>query len=76
MTTKIGDYEKMQAEFAELPVASQMVKISSYINNNEEDDETCPHDEHDHGICLECGRDIMDDLVAAAEFAADCREDR
>lgn len=39
-----------------------------------EDD--CCHDEHDHGICLECGKDVMDDLVAAAEFAADCREDR
>ncbi len=40
-----------------------------------EEDE-CPHDEHDHGICLDCGKDITDDLVAAAEFAADCREDR
>ncbi len=36
----------------------------------------CPHDEHDHGICLDCGKDIFDDLVAAAEFNADCREDR
>jgi hypothetical protein len=40
-----------------------------------EEDE-CPHDEHDHGICLHCGKDITDDLVAAAEFAADCLEDR
>ncbi len=39
-------------------------------------EDECPHDEHDHGICLECGKDIMDDLVAAAELAADCREDR
>ncbi len=38
--------------------------------------EECPHDEHDHGICLECGKDIFDDVIAAAEFAADCREDR
>lgn len=41
----------------------------------EEQDE-CPHDEHDHGICLDCGKDIMDDLVDAAESAADAREDR
>ncbi len=40
-----------------------------------EEDE-CPHDEHDHGICLDCGLDIYDTLVAAAEFNADCREDR
>ncbi len=42
----------------------------------EEDEEECPHDEHDHGICLDCGKDVVDDLVAVAEFAADCREDR
>lgn len=48
--------------------------VPSYITDDVNDD--CPHDEHDHGVCLECGRDIMDDLVCAAEFAADCREDR
>lgn len=36
----------------------------------------CPHDEHDHGICLDCGLDITDDLIAKAEFNAECREDR
>lgn len=36
----------------------------------------CPHVEHDHGICLECGKDITDDLVSRAEAAADAREDR
>jgi hypothetical protein len=36
----------------------------------------CPHDELDHGICLDCGADRMDDMVAAAEFRADCLEDR
>ncbi len=38
--------------------------------------EQCPHDEHDHGICLDCGENIWDDVVAAAEFRADCNEDR
>ena len=41
-----------------------------------EDDEQCPHDEHDHGICLDCGKDITDDLVAQAENASDARQDR
>jgi Fe2+ or Zn2+ uptake regulation protein len=41
-----------------------------------DDDDECPHDEHDHGICLECGKDIMDDLVGAAEMAADAAADR
>jgi hypothetical protein len=38
--------------------------------------EECPHDETDHGICLDCGLDVFDDIVAAAEFAADCAADR
>lgn len=25
----------------------------------------CPHDEHDHGICLDCGADGYEDLAAA-----------
>lgn len=31
----------------------------------------CPHDEHDHGICLDCGKDIMDDLVGRSELLRD-----
>lgn len=34
--------------------------------------EECPHDEHDHGICLSCGRDIFDDIVGQAELWRDC----
>jgi hypothetical protein len=36
----------------------------------------CPHDEHDHGICLDCGLDIMDDLIGRAEMMRDANEDR
>jgi hypothetical protein len=32
------------------------------------------HDEHDHGICLDCGEDIMDRLIMKAESASE--EDR
>lgn len=31
--------------------------------------ECCPHDEHDHGICLDCEKDLTDDLAGAAEYA-------
>ena len=34
----------------------------------------CPHDEHDHGICLDCGEDIIDRLIRDAEDAFE-RED-
>jgi len=36
-----------------------------------EQEEECPHDEHDHGICLDCGKDIMDDLIGRAELLRD-----
>ena len=36
----------------------------------------CPHYELDHGICLDCGKDCFDDVIAAAEFHRDCLEDR
>lgn len=36
----------------------------------------CPHDEKDHGICLDCHKDCFNDDVAAAEFRSDCINDR
>lgn len=42
----------------------------------EAQEEPCEHVEHDHGICLECGADITDRLVAAAENRRDALEDR
>lgn len=36
----------------------------------------CPHTDHEHGICIECGKDIWDDIVARAESAAEAKEDR
>lgn len=43
---------------------------------DEGDEDECPHDEHDHYICLDCGKDIMDDVIAAAELRADSMQDR
>jgi hypothetical protein len=45
-------------------------------HKREQEQEECPHDELDHGICMDCGKDCFDDVVAAAEFASDCAMDR
>lgn len=36
---------------------------------NQGEAEECPHDEHDHGICLDCEKDITNDLIGKAEAA-------
>ena len=36
----------------------------------------CQHDEHDHGVCLDCGADLTDKLAGQAEAANDAREGR
>lgn len=45
-------------------------------HKREQEMDECPHDENDHGICLNCGKDIMDDLVGWAEMQRDAMEDR
>ena len=37
----------------------------------EQEQAECPHDEDDHGICLDCGKDILDDLIGRAELLKD-----
>ncbi len=39
-------------------------------------EEPCPHDEHEHGVCIDCGEDITQTLVVRAEAAADAAQDR
>lgn len=34
-----------------------------------EDDEECPHSEHDHFICMDCGKDCINDFIGEAESA-------
>lgn len=36
----------------------------------------CPHTDHECGVCIECGKDITDNLVSRAEAAADAAQDR
>jgi hypothetical protein len=37
----------------------------------QEEIEECPHDEHDHGICLDCGKDVFDTLLDRADYFED-----
>lgn len=30
--------------------------------------ECCPHDEHDHGICLDCGADRYNSFIEKVDF--------
>jgi Fe2+ or Zn2+ uptake regulation protein len=50
--------------------AERMIAFSEWQAHNKKREE-CPHDEHDHGICLDCGKDIMDDLIGRAELLRD-----
>lgn len=37
--------------------------------------ECCGHDEHDHGICLDCGKDTNEDLRGKADSLYDAWKD-
>ena len=41
--------------------------INAATMKAEEDEEECEHDEHDHGYCLDCGEDVLNDLVGRSE---------
>ena len=58
------------------PEAMEEHKLWLAAKLRRETEEECEHDEHDHGICLHCGKDVWDDVVAAAEFRAECLENR
>ncbi|HZZ98608.1 MAG TPA: hypothetical protein VFG51_01615, partial [Candidatus Saccharimonadia bacterium] len=54
----------------------QMLAFAEYQQHKdklarEKEQEECPHDENDHGICLDCGADIFDDLIGRAELLED-----
>lgn len=41
---------------------------SGELESGEPCTECCEHCEHDHGICLDCGADCMDMLIAKIDF--------
>ena len=54
-------------------LSDHFTKEQIKAETNEEEDE-CPHDEHDHGYCLDCGSDVMARLIMQAEYV--CEGDR
>ena len=65
---------ELRGEFAVLNFPNGIQRTAASEIIQPEDD--CQHDEHDSGFCLNCGKDITDDLVASAESASDARQDR
>lgn len=45
-------------------------------DNGDSCEECCEHREHDHGTCLDCGKDRTSDLAGEAEFHAEARAGR
>lgn len=43
--------------------------LDKYLTQEPEDE--CAHDEHDHGYCLDCGKDVSGRLIASAEYASE-----
>ncbi len=73
MTTERDD--QPDAEYL-AEMARQRAEYDALRPHSEQEQDECDHEEHDHGICLYCAKDITDDLIAKAEAAADSREDR
>ncbi len=69
------DDQLSPADKIEMNLALEQWRVNKGLPEEPQDEE-CAHDEHDHGICLYCGKDITDDLVARAEYAADSAQDR
>lgn len=42
-------------------------RVPVFVENKKIETDDCPHDEHDHGVCLDCGKDITESLIARAE---------
>jgi hypothetical protein len=40
-------------------------------HKREQEQAECPHDEHDHYICLDCGKDLLDDMIARSDLLRD-----
>lgn len=47
----------------------------TYPNTKVDQTDDCGHDFDDHNICLECGYDRTEDVVAHAEFLMDRMRD-
>ena len=51
----------------------ERIRVAHLTSDTCEEDkcqECCPHDEHDHGICLDCAKDLIDEL-SGVEYEVD-----
>lgn len=46
-------------------------KDSGELDNGDTCQDCCEHGEYDHGICYNCDKDCIDDLVTAAEYESE-----
>jgi hypothetical protein len=74
------ELEKEEEEYEAARIASMQEALGEYAAHKaqkmlEAYQEECPHDEHDHGICLDCGKDIFDDIVGRADIYRDSLND-
>lgn len=53
------------------PEMQEEYRLWKAAKEQRELEEECPHDEHDHGICLNCGKDVLDTLIDRAEMMRD-----
>ena len=64
-TGKASLNSKRNLAYVKEVYAKHFPQVSKAVEKSKE--EECPHDDHDHGICLDCGEDITDRLVMQAE---------
>ena len=76
MCSRCKEYALSRSAAADMRAVEAEHKPSKEERERKAQQEECPHDEHDHGICLHCRKDVWDDVVSAAEFRAECLEDR
>lgn len=61
--------EKPQSGFCPHCLNDKFKRIKCEGCDDPECVDCCEHQEHDHGVCSDCGEDITDQLVCDAEYA-------
>ena len=73
MCSHCKEYAMSIAAKAEFERQHELWKIARAATGTRvvEDEDECPHDETDHHICLDCGKDCLDDAIARADLLED-----
>jgi hypothetical protein len=51
--------------------AEALAESPQHKREREQEQAECPHDEHDHYICLDCGKDLLDDMITRSDLLRD-----